>query len=118
MFALLMVSHERRNPDEEPCHHNICRRGPGARFDSGESHGLQSVFLFGVRSTEIDGAGGDGGPAGDGIELRQYGIGAQILLDLGVRDMILLTNNRKTIVGLEGYGLSIADYRVIGNVAP
>ncbi|MDX1483656.1 MAG: 3,4-dihydroxy-2-butanone-4-phosphate synthase [Alphaproteobacteria bacterium] len=40
-------------------------------------------------------------------ELRQYGIGAQILLELGVRNMILLTNTRRTIVGLDGYGLNL-----------
>ena len=40
-------------------------------------------------------------------ELRDYGIGAQILLDLGIRDMILLTNSQRTVVGLEGYGLTI-----------
>jgi 3,4-dihydroxy 2-butanone 4-phosphate synthase/GTP cyclohydrolase II len=38
-------------------------------------------------------------------DLRDYGIGAQILVDLGVRDMRLMTNNPKKIVGLEGYGL-------------
>jgi 3,4-dihydroxy 2-butanone 4-phosphate synthase/GTP cyclohydrolase II len=42
-------------------------------------------------------------------ELRDYGVGAQILLDLGVRDMILLSNAKRTIVGLEGYGLSVVD---------
>jgi len=42
-------------------------------------------------------------------ELRDYGVGAQILLDLGVQDMILLSNTKRTIVGLEGYGLSIVD---------
>ncbi len=46
-------------------------------------------------------------------ELRDYGIGAQILLDLGVRDMVLLSNTRRTIVGLEGYGLNIVDQRAI-----
>jgi 3,4-dihydroxy 2-butanone 4-phosphate synthase/GTP cyclohydrolase II len=46
-------------------------------------------------------------------ELRDYGIGAQILLDLGVKDMILLSNTRRTIVGLEGYGLSVVDQRPI-----
>ncbi|HIJ59263.1 MAG TPA: bifunctional 3,4-dihydroxy-2-butanone-4-phosphate synthase/GTP cyclohydrolase II [Nitrospirae bacterium] len=40
-------------------------------------------------------------------DLRDYGIGAQILVDLGVRKMKLLTNNPKKIVGLEGYGLKI-----------
>jgi len=47
-------------------------------------------------------------PAASG-QLRDYGIGAQILLDLGVREMILLSNTRRTIVGLEGYGLSVVD---------
>jgi 3,4-dihydroxy 2-butanone 4-phosphate synthase/GTP cyclohydrolase II len=40
-------------------------------------------------------------------ELRQYGVGAQILLDLGVHKMILLSNTRRTIVGLDGYGLTL-----------
>ena len=40
-------------------------------------------------------------------DLRDYGIGAQILRDLGVRKMKLLTNNPKKIVGLEGYGLEV-----------
>ena len=46
-------------------------------------------------------------------ELRDYGIGAQILLDLGVSNMILLSNRRRTIIGLEGYGLNVVDQRPI-----
>jgi 3,4-dihydroxy 2-butanone 4-phosphate synthase/GTP cyclohydrolase II len=42
-------------------------------------------------------------------DLRDYGIGAQILRDLGVRKMRLLTNNPKKIVGLEGYGLEVQE---------
>ncbi len=42
-------------------------------------------------------------------DLRDYGIGAQILRDLGVRKMRLMTNNPKKMVGLEGYGLSIVE---------
>ncbi len=42
-------------------------------------------------------------------DLRHYGVGAQILLDLGVRKMRLLTNNPKKIVGLEGYGLEVVE---------
>ncbi|HEX9291270.1 MAG TPA: bifunctional 3,4-dihydroxy-2-butanone-4-phosphate synthase/GTP cyclohydrolase II [Anaeromyxobacteraceae bacterium] len=42
-------------------------------------------------------------------DLRDYGIGAQILRDLGVRKMRLLTNNPKKIVGLEGYGLEVLE---------
>jgi 3,4-dihydroxy 2-butanone 4-phosphate synthase/GTP cyclohydrolase II len=40
-------------------------------------------------------------------ELRQYGLGAQILLDLGVKNMVLLSNSRRTIVGLNGYGIQL-----------
>ena len=40
-------------------------------------------------------------------DLRDYGIGAQILRDLGVRKMRLMTNNPKKIIGLEGYGLTV-----------
>jgi len=42
-------------------------------------------------------------------DLRDYGIGAQILVDLGVRKMRLLTNNPKKMVGLQGYGLSVVE---------
>ncbi|HEY1855856.1 3,4-dihydroxy-2-butanone-4-phosphate synthase, partial [Acidocella sp.] len=49
--------------------------------------------------------------------LRDYGIGAQILLDLGVKDMILLSNHKRTIIGLEGYGLNVVEQRGIEGVA-
>ena len=42
-------------------------------------------------------------------DLREYGIGAQILVSLGVKKMRLLTNNPKKMVGLEGYGLSVTE---------
>jgi 3,4-dihydroxy 2-butanone 4-phosphate synthase/GTP cyclohydrolase II len=47
---------------------------------------------------------------------RDYGLGSQMLVDLGVREMRLITNNPKKIVGLEGYGLTIVD-RVALSVA-
>ena len=45
--------------------------------------------------------------------LRDYGIGAQILLDLGVHEMVLLSNTERTIVALEGYGLTVVERRAI-----
>jgi 3,4-dihydroxy 2-butanone 4-phosphate synthase/GTP cyclohydrolase II len=42
-------------------------------------------------------------------DLRDYGIGAQILVDLGLKDIRLLTNNPRKIVGLEGYGLRVVE---------
>ena len=42
-------------------------------------------------------------------DLRDYGIGAQILLDLGLRSIRVLTNNPKKLVGLEGYGLRVGE---------
>ncbi len=42
-------------------------------------------------------------------DLRDYGIGAQILVDLGLTEIILITNNPRKIVGLEGYGLKVVD---------
>ncbi len=47
--------------------------------------------------------------------LRDYGIGAQILLDLGVRDMILLSNSKRPIIGLEGYGLTVQGYQPLAD---
>ncbi len=48
--------------------------------------------------------------------LRDYGIGAQILIDLGVKDMILLSNHKRTIIGLEGYGLNVVEQRAIEGI--
>ncbi|EGD58840.1 3,4-dihydroxy-2-butanone 4-phosphate synthase [Novosphingobium nitrogenifigens DSM 19370] len=54
--------------------------------------------------------------AGKGVadmDLRSYGIGAQILADLGIHDMILLTNSHRNVVAIEGYGLNIVGERPI-----
>lgn len=46
-------------------------------------------------------------------ELRDYGVGAQILAELGVHDMILLTNTHHSLVGLQGYGINIVGERAL-----
>jgi 3,4-dihydroxy 2-butanone 4-phosphate synthase / GTP cyclohydrolase II len=46
-------------------------------------------------------------------ELRDYGVGAQILAELGVHDMILLTNSHHSLVALDGYGLTVVGQRAI-----
>ena len=46
-------------------------------------------------------------------ELRDYGVGAQILLDLGIHEMVLLSNTPKTIIGIDGYGLKVVEQRPI-----
>lgn len=52
-----------------------------------------------------------GRPAGG--DLREYGIGAQILADLGVSEMTLLTNSHRNVIGLEGYGITVVGERPI-----
>ena len=58
------------------------------------------------------------GPRPGAPPLRDYGIGAQILKDLGVRDMILLSNTERPIVGLEGYGLRVVEQRRLSESDP
>ena len=69
------------------------------------------VIVLLVRPRESDPLrGGDNDP---GAVLRTYGIGAQILADLGVHDMILLSNSQPNVPGIEGYGIDIVDTRDI-----
>ncbi|MEE8535252.1 MAG: 3,4-dihydroxy-2-butanone-4-phosphate synthase [Kiloniellales bacterium] len=62
-------------------------------------------------STHVRGHSGQSSASATG--LRDIGVGAQILLDLGVRDMIVLSNSQHTYIGLEGYGLRAVDWRPI-----
>jgi 3,4-dihydroxy 2-butanone 4-phosphate synthase/GTP cyclohydrolase II len=53
------------------------------------------------------------GEASMDMHLRAYGIGAQILADLNIHDMILLTNSHRTLIAVEGYGLNVVGERPI-----
>lgn len=59
-----------------------------------------------------------GSETGDDRTLRAYGVGAQILLDLGVQDMVLLTNSPRRLAGLEGYGLKVTGVRGLNQDEP
>jgi 3,4-dihydroxy 2-butanone 4-phosphate synthase/GTP cyclohydrolase II len=50
----------------------------------------------------------------DNEHLRDYGVGAQILSDLGVKDMTILSNSKKTAIGLDGFGLTIKNWKKLG----
>jgi len=74
-------------------------RGIGL-VDKVRAYGLQDKGLDTVQANEA---------LGHKPDLRDYGIGAQILVDLGVKNIKLLTNNPRKIVGLEGYGLRVVE---------
>lgn len=83
---------------------------------AGTGRGVVVLLREGLPTSLLDRMRGladnDGSPV---PELRDYGVGAQILLDLGVREMILLSTTHRTIVGLEGYGLTVVEERRIGH---
>ena len=74
-------------------------RGIGL-VDKIRAYGLQDKGMDTIQANEA---------LGHKPDLRDYGIGAQILVDLGLKDIRLLTNNPRKIVGLEGYGLRVIE---------
>jgi 3,4-dihydroxy 2-butanone 4-phosphate synthase/GTP cyclohydrolase II len=74
-------------------------RGIGL-VDKIKAYSLQDKGLDTVQANEA---------LGHKPDLRDYGIGAQILVDLGIKHIRLLTNNPRKIVGLEGYGLKVIE---------
>jgi 3,4-dihydroxy 2-butanone 4-phosphate synthase/GTP cyclohydrolase II len=90
----------------------IEREGTGAVIylrQEGRGIGLLSKF----KAYELQDKGLDTEEANIALgfepDMRDYGVGAQILVDLGIRKIRLITNNPKKMVGLEGYGLEIAE---------
>jgi 3,4-dihydroxy 2-butanone 4-phosphate synthase/GTP cyclohydrolase II len=80
--------------------------GPGVMVFIRETNPAAITEHFGA-------APADAPDAREARRLREYGVGAQILLDLGVRKMILLSTAPKQIVGLDGYGLEVVEQREI-----
>jgi 3,4-dihydroxy 2-butanone 4-phosphate synthase/GTP cyclohydrolase II len=75
-----------------------------------QGSGIIVVLMAGDREELLTGMARKSTPDG---ELRAYGIGAQILADMGVNDLILLTNSHRNIIAIEGYGLSVVGERTI-----
>jgi 3,4-dihydroxy 2-butanone 4-phosphate synthase/GTP cyclohydrolase II len=75
------------------------------------------VIIRDIRPTRLSemmrGRNGEEDIAQASSPLRDYGIGAQILCDLGVKDIILLSNTKHNVIGLDGYGLNIVEQRQI-----
>jgi 3,4-dihydroxy 2-butanone 4-phosphate synthase/GTP cyclohydrolase II len=92
--------------------HRIQEEGKGVLlYVSQEGRGIG--LLNKLRAYELQDQGKDTVEANRALgfppDLRDYGIGAQVLADLGVRRMRLMTNNPRKMVGLEGHGLEVVE---------
>jgi 3,4-dihydroxy 2-butanone 4-phosphate synthase / GTP cyclohydrolase II len=94
--AMQIISHEKKGVI---LYMNQEGRGIGL-VDKLRAYNLQDKGMDTVEANEA---------LGHKADLRDYGIGAQILVDLGIKQIRLLTNNPRKIVGLEGYGLKVAE---------
>lgn len=79
--------------------------------DSGLHQSMQAIADAGAGVVVLLKGMAQGAAPDTGQALRSYGIGAQILRDLGVHDMILLTHAAKHVIGLNGFGLNIVEQR-------
>ena len=70
-------------------------------------HKFSNFVLIVINSSKVD------KNDNEKLTLRYYGIGAQIIKDLKVKNMILVTRSRKKIIGLEGFGLKIKKQEII-----
>jgi len=91
----------------------VARAGAGVvlYMEPGD-HGVENLKRPGAAKPGVvggDGASADGGEAHPQMSFRDYGIGAQILVALGLQKIRLLTNNPRRVVGLEGYNLEIVE---------
>src|SRR5690606_11674611 len=102
-FAADLLGHVERRQDYVPRALRMITEHPGA----GVVVFLRDPALQGVAERL---AGGEKAAAAD-RSLKAYGVGAQILLDLGVRDMLVLSSTRPVPAAIDGYGLRIVGWR-------